>query len=228
VTEDEWLKCSDPRPMLQFLKSHSASNRKLRLFASHCCRRVWNLHKREPGFAHRAVSASDGAADGLVDGKELKAIEQSIGALGSYSAEARASDVARTAVYQIPADAAEGASICAASYFALTAMEMVGEEAARRKAFAVAEQLEHIIQAALLRELFGNPFRPVTVNRSWLTSEVIELARKASDQPQSHQTLLAEALTTAGCDNAVMLAHCNQFGGHVKGCWPVDLLLGKI
>jgi hypothetical protein len=172
--------------------------------------------------------ASDRAADGLISAEELRAVEQAIGAVGAYSAVARACDVARAAVHPNPHTAAEGGSICATSYFALAAMESLGEEAAKRQAFAVAEQLEHITQAAILRELFGNPFQLVTLPPAWLTSEVVELARKANDQPQSHRILLGEALRKAGCDNAAILAHCDQIGGHVRGCWVVDLMLGKM
>ncbi len=223
MTETEWLTSTNPKPMLEFLRG-KASDRKLRLFASLCCRRVWEQH--EPGSVQLALIASERAADGLVDQDELRRIERAIGAMGSYSAAARALDVARTAVHQIPGKAAEGASVCAADYFALTAMESVGEEAARKQAFAVARQLENIIQASLLRELFGNPFRPAAIDPSWLTSEVVELAHKSSDEPHSLQVLLGEALTRGGCDNAEILDHCRHVRGHVKGCWVIDLLLG--
>jgi hypothetical protein len=42
MTESEWEVCPEPRPMLEFLRE-KASERKLRLFACACCRRVWNL-----------------------------------------------------------------------------------------------------------------------------------------------------------------------------------------
>jgi hypothetical protein len=225
MTEADWLKCTDPKPMLQFLNAHRASHRKLRLFASLCCERVWERHK--PDFVHAAILESNRAADGVIGDEELREVEQSIGVMGSYSAAARAGDVARTCVYQNPGEAAEGASVCALSYFALTAMESIGEEVLRRQAFAIAEQLERVLQAALLRELFGNPFRPVALNPAWLTVEVIELAQQAAAEPKSHRFVLAEALTKAGCDDLDILSHCNQFGGHRKGCWVIDLILGK-
>ena len=223
MTETEWLTCFDPKSMIEFL-GRKSSERKLRLFAYHCCRRVWD--RREPGSSHAAVLASERAADGLVSRRELKQIEDDIGAMGAYSAAARALDVTRAAVHQQPINAADGASVCAADYFALTAMEAVGEEPGRRQAFAVARQLEYIMQAALLRELFGNPFRSIAIDQTWLTHEVLDLARKANDQP-NHLFPLAEALKRAGCDSAEMLDHCRQIGGHVKGCWVVDLLLGQ-
>lgn len=39
--------------------------------------------------------------------------------------------------------------------------------------------------------------------------------------------ILADALEDAGCDNADILDHCRSDGPHVRGCWVVDLLLGK-
>ncbi|MBA4192079.1 MAG: hypothetical protein C0467_29220 [Planctomycetaceae bacterium] len=80
----------------------------------------------------------------------------------------------------------------------------------------------------LLRELFGNPFRPVTVDPSWLTSTVNALAEgiyayRAFDR----MPILADALQDAACDNDEVLAHCRGPGSHVRGCFVVDLLLGK-
>jgi len=39
--------------------------------------------------------------------------------------------------------------------------------------------------------------------------------------------ILADALEDAGCDNTDLLNHCRQPGDHVRGCWAVDLVLGK-
>ncbi|AMV27276.1 hypothetical protein VT84_22935 [Gemmata sp. SH-PL17] len=84
-------------------------------------------------------------------------------------------------------------------------------------------------QATLLREILGNPFRPIVVNPSWLTSNVVALATgiyagKAFDR----MPILADALQDAGCDNEDIMNHCRQPGEHVRDCWVVDLLLGKM
>src|SRR5262245_16335653 len=42
MDEAEWLACTEPKPMLEFLKG-KASDRKLRLFGCACCRRLWDL-----------------------------------------------------------------------------------------------------------------------------------------------------------------------------------------
>src|SRR5262245_15784081 len=82
--------------------------------------------------------------------------------------------------------------------------------------------------ATLLRELFGNPFRPVTLDPSWLTSTVTALAQHMYDNRDfSAMPILADALQDAGCDSDDILNHCRQPGEHVRGCWVVDLVLGK-
>jgi hypothetical protein len=83
-------------------------------------------------------------------------------------------------------------------------------------------------QCALLHDLVGNPFRPIAPDASWQTSKVLELAQAIYDQ-RSYADLprLADALEDAGCDNADLLNHCREPGEHVRGCWVVDLLLGK-
>ena len=40
--------------------------------------------------------------------------------------------------------------------------------------------------------------------------------------------LLSLALEQAGCDEAQVLDHCREQEGHVKGCWVVDLLTGRL
>ena len=40
--------------------------------------------------------------------------------------------------------------------------------------------------------------------------------------------ILADALQDAGCEDAAILDHCRDANGvHVRGCWVVDLVLGK-
>jgi len=80
----------------------------------------------------------------------------------------------------------------------------------------------------LLRDIFGNPFRPVTLDPRWLTSTVLDLARTIYNQRVwERMPILADALMDAGCDDAEILNHCRSAGPHVLGCWVVDLILGK-
>jgi hypothetical protein len=86
----------------------------------------------------------------------------------------------------------------------------------------------HLLQIRLLRDIFGNPFRPVTLNPAWCTSNVTGLAQSIYvDRAFDRLPILADALEEAGCDNADILNHCRQPGEHVRGCWVVDLVLRK-
>jgi hypothetical protein len=84
---------------------------------------------------------------------------------------------------------------------------------------------------ALLRDVFGNPFRPVAVAPKWLAwnhAAVYQLAAAIYAARSFEQLpVLADALQDAGCDKADLLAHCRQPGEHARGCWVVDLLLDK-
>jgi hypothetical protein len=85
--------------------------------------------------------------------------------------------------------------------------------------------------AIWIREIFGNPFRPVSVDPSWVAwndGTVVKLAQAIyDDRTFDHLPILADALEEAGCDNADILNHCRKPGVHVRGCWVVDLILGK-
>jgi hypothetical protein len=83
-------------------------------------------------------------------------------------------------------------------------------------------------QLGSLRDIFGNPFRPVTLNPSWLTSTVLALANGIyNDKAFDQMPILADVLMDSGCDNEDILNHCRQPGEHVRGCFVLDLLLGK-
>ena len=83
-------------------------------------------------------------------------------------------------------------------------------------------------QADLVRDLVGNPFRPIAVDTRWRTADVIGLARAVyEDRAFERMPLLADALMDAGCDDEQVLGHCRGDGPHVRGCWVVDLVLGK-
>lgn len=85
-----------------------------------------------------------------------------------------------------------------------------------------------VMQSAILREIFGNPFRPVTFNLAWLTSTVVALAQTIYDERTFDRlSELADALVDAGCDNQDILNHCRSEGPHVRGCWVVDVVLGR-
>lgn len=85
------------------------------------------------------------------------------------------------------------------------------------------------VQADLLRDIFGNPFRPIAVVPSWLTTDVRLLARGIYEEKAfDRMPILADALQDAGCDSDDLLAHCRDASAaHVRGCWVCDLVTGK-
>jgi hypothetical protein len=107
-------------------------------------------------------------------------------------------------------------------------LAFVPELTPNRRTARLAGVQEKAAQAALLRDIFGNPFRPVTFAPSWRTDTVLSLARQMYDlRDFSAMPILADALQDAGCDNDDVLDHCRGPGPHVRGCWVVDLVLGK-
>jgi hypothetical protein len=91
------------------------------------------------------------------------------------------------------------------------------------------EHVEEIQQISVLREIFGNPFRPITFNPAWRTSDVMLLAQGIyGEKAFDRMPILADALQDAGCDSDDMLNHCRDASlPHVRGCWVLDLVLGK-
>jgi hypothetical protein len=87
----------------------------------------------------------------------------------------------------------------------------------------------------ILRDVFGNPFSPVSLAPAWLTPTILALAQAAYDNctlpagtlDPAPLAVLADALEDAGCTDAELLGHLRGPGPHVGGCWAVDLLLGK-
>jgi len=87
---------------------------------------------------------------------------------------------------------------------------------------------EQPAHSRFLRDIFGNPFRPATIDPGWLSSTVVSLATAIYEERAFDQLLiLADALEDAGCNNAAILNHCRQPGEHVRGCWAVDSILKK-
>jgi hypothetical protein len=82
--------------------------------------------------------------------------------------------------------------------------------------------------AHLVSEVFGTPFRPVAFDLRWRTSAVRALAQGIyAERAFDQLPILADALQDAGCEDGEMLGHCRAPGPHVRGCWLVDLLLGR-
>jgi len=90
---------------------------------------------------------------------------------------------------------------------------------------------EALAQAALVREVFGNPYRLAPPEPAWLDwngGTVVILARGIyEDRAFDRMPILADALEEAGCTNTDILEHCRGAHEHVRGCWVLDLLLGN-
>src|SRR6266545_5825376 len=94
------------------------------------------------------------------------------------------------------------------------------------KEHAPLEMRQHLIPT--YRDIFGNPFRPLAFAREWRTDTAVALARQMYESRDfSAMPILADALQDAGCDHEDILSHCRGDGPHVRGCWVVDLVLGK-
>ena len=83
-------------------------------------------------------------------------------------------------------------------------------------------------QADLVRDIFGNPFRPVAFDPAWRTSTAIALAQQMYESRDfAAMPILADALQEAGCEDEQVLSHGRGDEAHVRGCWVIDLVLGK-
>jgi hypothetical protein len=223
VTEKQWLKCRDTEKLLEHLKD-KVSDRKLRLFAVTCCQRISHLLV-EPR-SRPAVNAAEKLAEGKTTEAKIWLIRDTAD-LAAGDEEAQGSYGSReAALFALEPVAYEAAKECAsAASEAVFWSEEIEHEIIRTER----QSAERAAQIALLRDIFGNPFKPVTVDREWLTSDVLALAKgiyakKAFDR----MPILADALQDAGCDNDDVLNHCRDTAlTHVRGCWVVDLLLGK-
>jgi hypothetical protein len=223
MTEAEWLTCTDPQRMLEFLRG-TVSERKLRLFACGCCYRLHDLWGMMDGCLE-AVEFANLYADGGAAREDLKLVRDDLSVIDDYYGSSEAIRFhALDCVMAIPLGDVSGLANRIIEYFEKQHYWTEAELEADQEA-------ERVLQCEILRDFFGNPFRPVAVEPSWLTwngGTVPRLAQSIYDERAfDHLPALADALEGAGCTNADILGHCRQSGQHVRGCWVLDLLLGK-
>ncbi len=248
MTEQEWLECFDSEQMLESL----SGDRKLRLFAVGYCRLTWEMliHK----CSQEAVEVAERFADNLATEQELslaydtvknmtwnpqnpRRFDQDDGGTAGDWAGSAAGDTANptawwaafgVARFSSWATALTGVTTGLLPAAAKRAAEAAAERACWSSATALALYSAKERQCGLLREIFGNPFRPVTIDPRWLTSTVVDSATAIyQERAFERMPILADALTDAGCNNEEIIAHCRSEAVHVRGCWVVDLLLGK-
>jgi hypothetical protein len=232
MTEAKWLDCTDPNGMLESFRRRKtgvpnlarfnavdASPRKLRLFATACYRRVWHLLPLEHN--RLAVESGELLAEGHASQGDVFSLCVATSADNTF-------------------DSQLGSSCLFPDAFAAAQRSSSDAAATIVRAFNLKEgRRELVSQADLLREIFGNPFRPVsTLESSLLTRNdeaVLNLARSAYNErylpagtlDNAKLAALADALKEAGCNDAELLGHLRSEGPHVRGCWALDAVLGK-
>jgi hypothetical protein len=206
MTEAEWLACNDPEEMLRGFPG-KPSPRKLRLFACACLRRIWEALADER--SRQAVLVAERYADRRVDQAKLKE------AWDAATAAFRAAKVDALSVAEAAMDAAHpSVSVVNTGLIARWVSQIVRDRRGERAA-----------QAVLLRDLFGNPFRPLAACPAWRTPDVIALGKAIYEEGAfERMPILADVLEEAGCADEQVLAHCRGTGEHARGCWVVDLL----
>jgi hypothetical protein len=254
MDELQWLGSDRPQSLLRFLLGTNApriidvesfpncraSARKLRLFACACYFRICQWLP-DP-LARSAVELAERHADGNASPEELQQVEldlqtrldvleptwrasrgaERVALQPTYAALALAKQVCR-------AEAEKAAYYASSNAYLDFAAIMNPGAASYDTAFGASQRAEEQAQANLLRDIFGRlPFRPISIDDSWLTSEVIGLATTIYEQ-RSFDLLpvLGAALSDANCRDTEILGHCASKGPHVKGCFVMDLLLNK-
>jgi hypothetical protein len=245
---DRWAECISPEAMLEVLGKR-ASNRKLRLFACACVRRVAWLLRGEPD-ALAAIDCAERHADRQVKKEQWEAARDSLKEL-----RRRARRIDDDRAFANAVEAAVTLSLRRAEATALNAYQcMAWAEAATQECpvrgldvdadvgLALARGWRYFsavrageAHAGLLRCVLGNPFHPVALEPGWRTPDVVRLAeavyqRRSPDSGELERAglaVLADALEEAGCTEGTVLGHLRGAGPHVRGCFAVDLCLAR-
>jgi hypothetical protein len=211
MTEDEWLDCTNPLKMLYHLQA-KARDRKSLLLSCACFRRHWEVLS-EGG--REWVLLAEGSIEQRLPDADLFG-DHWDGQMGIPGEDWGAWDGVSGAIDQVWCAYYE-----CDDYDTLTGNRDW--------------QTERHQQAILVRDIFGNPFRPVSMVAGWLIPTVQALGQAAYDNrilpagtlKPDRLAVLADALEDVGCDNAILLTHLREPGPHVRGCWAVDLILGE-
>jgi hypothetical protein len=232
---EQWPTTTNIREMVHQVEGHPLhlSERKLRLFAVACCRRVFGLL---PNAATRnLVETCELHADGLATAEEMyEAMDRACPSVFFRRKTPRtlAREAARSAVGVVEfsfASLQSTLAVCAASYTAeAVGLARPGDEEQERQA-----------QADLLRDVVGDPLVPAGIDPAWLQWNgglILRLASAAYDDrllPSGHfdpdrLAILADGLLDAGCPpDAGIVQHLRTTGPHVRGCFALDLLTGR-
>ncbi len=179
MTENEWMKCTDPQQMLAFLDG-KASNRKFWLWACGCCRQHPNL--MADSRCRNAVETGERYAEGKANAEELmEASEEAFcrrtDLAGNQLLEAMSIAAAFSVVDPADRDSALP-PITTASAVQGTSEDLIHlttlsvavphNTAATEKARQEAAGRERAAHCRLIRCVIGDPFRLVTIDPAWL------------------------------------------------------------
>jgi len=218
MTEADWFRIQGPLSLLEYV-ADKVSQRKLRLFAAACCRRIEYLFPNQD--RRNCLDVVDGWAEGAATFHELEAaiLAAVVGWEPKGEKKGAIRDNVAAAIGLIvqhhddPFESARGACIYTESAAFIAGKSHADEGKA---------------QAGILRDILGNPFRAHALDQACLTPKVKTLAQAIYDERAfERMPELADALAEAGCSNQDILSHCRGPGPHVRGCWVVDLVLGK-
>ena len=240
MTEAEWFACNDPVKLLGFVGRHHPDERKLRLYAVAGCRRIWSFLPDER--FRRAVEVAESFADRAVSKKVRSACWREVdkaqteidlataekaGIMGNWNTASMAAVSAANAVGDSDSFVGPEAELLYLAWNPLDVVELSYRE--RGADHRPAREAEVKAHEALLRDIFGNPFRPAMFDPAWRTSTVVTLATQVYESRDfGAMPILADALQDAGCTSDDILDHCRDAKQvHVRGCWVVDLVLGK-
>jgi hypothetical protein len=213
VTEAEWVACNDPHARLTFLRG-KVSDRKLRLFAVASCRQVWDQFEQP---CQRWIEAAELFADHLLPAEQLRDIH---------------AEALRTHWQILPEVVSEEDAAYRRHTFWRMACD-TGSEAffAAQEVVAELGRLDSRLVAgsnSLALDIFA-PFSPASIPQSSRTATVVSVAQAIyAERAFDNLPILADALEDSGYDNSYTLDHCRQPGVHARGCWVVDLLLGRL
>jgi hypothetical protein len=221
VAEAEWLAATDPGPMLASQRGW-ASERKLRQFVLACCCRVARLLTDQRSV--QVLLVADRFLDGTASWEELSTA--GVAARRAYENALQTQDNAAFAAVSLAADAYQAAQSAATNAAYAVAYEVAGSSGAPavlHQKFVGALAEEKAWQAAALRHVLGNPFRPYPAPASW-PALVADLAQQLYDGADV-RLVLHDAVLDAG--HTELAGHFRAEEGHPKGCWVLDLVLGK-
>ncbi len=235
MTEAEWLTSLNVFEIMMALNDDKY-NRKWTLFGCACIRRVWHLLKDRRSRDY--VEQVEKHVDGAITDQEISDFWDALDADYGHGNKnvhpcfmfyfALRSLVVESAPAKVADDVAEAVGGCIAESLRPTPD---GWSVAMTEAWRIAERTERKKQLDLRRDIFVDPFHPLTLDPSclaWNDAAIPKMAQAIyDDRAFDRLPILADALEDAGCDDPDILAHCRSGGEHVRGCWVVDLLLGK-